>query len=77
MIKLKVDSRERTDMIEITDAVKKAVKESGVTSGICLLLFYMHLVSRDLSLMKRVGLPRFQWIFGLMRRFRNIVIFPI
>ncbi|NCC78220.1 MAG: YjbQ family protein [Clostridia bacterium] len=37
MIKLKVDSRERTDMIEITDAVKKAVKESGVTSGICLL----------------------------------------
>ncbi|MFH5837083.1 secondary thiamine-phosphate synthase enzyme YjbQ [Proteiniclasticum sp. C24MP] len=37
MIKLKVDSKERTDMIEITDEVKRLVKESGVASGICLL----------------------------------------
>jgi len=37
MKKIKVESRDRTDMIEITDEVKKLVKESGVKSGICLL----------------------------------------
>ncbi len=37
MNKIKVESRERTDMIEITVEVKNLVKESGVKSGICLL----------------------------------------
>lgn len=37
MNKIKVESRERTDMIEITEEVKNLVKESGVKSGICLL----------------------------------------
>lgn len=37
MNKIKVESRDRTDMIEITEEVKNLVKESGVKSGICLL----------------------------------------
>ena len=37
MKKMKIESRARTDMIEITDEVKNLVKESGVKSGICLL----------------------------------------
>ncbi|MGI6192358.1 MAG: secondary thiamine-phosphate synthase enzyme YjbQ [Christensenellales bacterium] len=41
MKKLKISSRGRTDMVEITDQVKAVVKESGVTSGI-LLLYVPH-----------------------------------
>jgi len=37
MEKLKVESRERTDMIEITEEIKEIVRKSGVKSGICLL----------------------------------------
>lgn len=37
MEKLKVESRERTDMIDITEDVKEIVRRSGVKSGICLL----------------------------------------
>ena len=37
MKKIKIESRARTDMIEITEEVKNLVKESGVKSGICLL----------------------------------------
>ena len=37
MEKLKVESRERTDMIEITEEIKEIVRNSGVKSGICLL----------------------------------------
>lgn len=37
MEKLKVESRGRTDMVEITEEVKAAVRRSGVKSGICLL----------------------------------------
>lgn len=37
MEKIKLDSRERTDMVDITEKVKDAVKNSGVKSGICLL----------------------------------------
>jgi len=37
MKKIKVESRARTDMVEITEDVKKLVKESGIKSGICLL----------------------------------------
>jgi len=37
MEKIKLDSRERTDMVDITEKVKDAVKKSGVKSGICLL----------------------------------------
>lgn len=37
MKKMKIESRDRTDMIEITEDVKNLVKESGVKSGICLL----------------------------------------
>ena len=37
MKKIKVESRARTDMIEITEEVKNLVKESGIKSGICLL----------------------------------------
>lgn len=37
MKKMKIESRARTDMIEITEEVKNLVKESGVKSGICLL----------------------------------------
>lgn len=41
MDKIKVVSRDRTDMVEITEQVKTFVKESGVKSGI-LLLFIPH-----------------------------------
>ena len=37
MNKIKVDTRGRTDMVEITNEVKALVKESGVKSGICVL----------------------------------------
>jgi len=37
MKKIKIESRARTDMLEITEEVKNLVKESGVKSGICLL----------------------------------------
>lgn len=37
MEKLKVESHERTDMIDITEDVKEIVRRSGVKSGICLL----------------------------------------
>ena len=37
MKKIKVESKGRTDMIEITNEVKALVKGSGVKSGICLL----------------------------------------
>lgn len=37
MEKLKVESRDRTDMIEITEDIKDIVRRSGVKSGICLL----------------------------------------
>ncbi len=37
MEKIKLDSRERTDMVDITEKVKDAVRKSGVKSGICLL----------------------------------------
>jgi len=37
MKKIKVESRARTDMVEITEEVKNIVKESGIKSGICLL----------------------------------------
>jgi len=37
MKKIKVESKARTDMIEITKEVKALVKGSGVKSGICLL----------------------------------------
>jgi len=37
MKKMKIESRARTDMIEITEEVKNLVKESGVKSGICLI----------------------------------------
>ncbi|WP_312654312.1 secondary thiamine-phosphate synthase enzyme YjbQ [Proteiniclasticum sp.] len=37
MEKIKLDSREKTDMVDITEKVKDAVKNSGVKSGICLL----------------------------------------
>ncbi|HSR04191.1 MAG TPA: secondary thiamine-phosphate synthase enzyme YjbQ [Proteiniclasticum sp.] len=37
MKKIKVESRARTDMFEITQEVKNLVKESGIKSGICLL----------------------------------------
>lgn len=41
MIKIKVPTRDRTDMVEITGQVKALVKESGVKSGI-LLLYIPH-----------------------------------
>jgi len=41
MDKIKVVSRDRTDMVEITEQVKTFVKDSGVKSGI-LLLFIPH-----------------------------------
>lgn len=41
MDKIKVVSRDRTDMVEITEQIKTYVKESGVKSGI-LLLFIPH-----------------------------------
>ncbi len=41
MIKIKVPTRGRTDMVEITEQVKAVVKESGVKSGI-LLLYIPH-----------------------------------
>lgn len=37
MEKIKLDSRERTDMVDITEKVREAVKKSGIVSGICLL----------------------------------------
>lgn len=37
MKKIKIESRARTDMLEITEEVKNLVKESRVKSGICLL----------------------------------------
>ena len=37
MKKMKIESRARTDMIEITEEIKNLVEESGVKSGICLL----------------------------------------
>ena len=61
MIKLKVDSMERTDMIEITDAVKKAVKESGVTSGICLLRSFSKNIGN-----KKLKFIDNQWIWALL-----------
>jgi secondary thiamine-phosphate synthase enzyme len=60
MEKIKVSSRERTDMIEITEEVKEAVRKSGVKSGICL-LFVPHTTAgvtitefSDPSLMKDI-----------------------
>jgi len=41
MIKIKVPTRGRTDMVEITEQVKALVKESGVESGI-LVLYIPH-----------------------------------
>lgn len=41
MIKIKIPTRDRTDMVEITDQVKTLVKESGAKSGI-LLLYIPH-----------------------------------
>ncbi len=41
MDKIKLDSRERTDMVDITEKVKEAVRNSGVKSGMCL-LFVLH-----------------------------------
>lgn len=37
MEKIKLDSHERTDMVDITEKVKESVRKSGVKSGICLL----------------------------------------
>lgn len=60
MEKIKVSSKERTDMIEITEEVKEAVRKSGVKSGICL-LFVPHTTAgvtitefSDPSLMKDI-----------------------
>lgn len=60
MEKIKVLSKDRTDMIEITEEVKEAVRKSGVKSGICL-LFVPHTTAgvtitefSDPSLMKDI-----------------------
>lgn len=60
MEKIKVSSKERTDMVEITEEVKEAVRKSGVKSGICL-LFVPHTTAgvtitefSDPSLMKDI-----------------------
>jgi len=37
MVELSVRSRVRTEMIDITDAVQKAVSDSGVKEGVCII----------------------------------------